>query len=178
MERWVGPAIVAALISSAIGLLGLYVNAWLTIRLERRRRKEKIRDVQIALLSEIRADIHNLRFFDLDDNLAMVRERYGKVEGYVARPTLSPPLLLEGMLKSEVQTLPAPVIDAVFLYARQKAAIDLFVQDLRGPYFETRSKETQLLMYSDYIEMKKVELKLALNARDTIEASLDAGLRD
>lgn len=86
MGAWVGPAIIAAAISSVIGLLGLYVNAWLTIRLERARRLEKVKDVQIALLSEIRADIHSLRFFDLDENLAAVVEAYDKIDGYIARP--------------------------------------------------------------------------------------------
>ena len=173
MANWVGPAIIAAVISSAIGVFGLYVNAWLTIRLERSRRRERIRDVQIALLSEIRADIHNLKFFDLDENLAMVTAAYERNDGYVARPTQSPPLLLEGLLKSEVHILPANVIDAVFLYVRQKAVIEVFVQDMRAPDFPARNKAVQLLMYKDYIEMKKVEYKMARNARDALEVSLD-----
>jgi hypothetical protein len=101
MNAWVGPAIVAAVISSTLGVLSLYVNAWLTIGLERKRRQEKVRDVQIALLAEIRADIHNLKFFDLDENLAVVSECYETIHGYVARPTLSPQLLLEDLLRSE-----------------------------------------------------------------------------
>jgi hypothetical protein len=175
MNAWVGPAIVAAAISSVIGVLSLYLNAWLTLRLDRTRRLEKVRDVQIALLAEIRADIHNLKFFDLDENLAMVRESYETIPDYSARPSQPPPILMEEMIKSEVQILPSWVIDSVFLYLRQKKTIEVFVQDMRGDDFVARPKETQLLMYADYIDMKKTELKLARNARDTLEASLDVG---
>ncbi|MBB1248516.1 hypothetical protein [Rhizobium sp. G21] len=175
MNAWVGPAIVAAAISSVIGVLSLYLNAWLTLRLDRTRRLEKVRDVQIALLAEIRADIHNLKFFDLDENLAMVRESYETIPGYSARPSQPPPILMEEMIKAEVQILPSWVIDGVFLYLRQKKTIEVFVQDMRGDGFVARSKETQLLMYADYIDMKKTELKFARNARDTLEASLEVG---
>lgn len=175
MNAWVGPAIVAAAISSVIGVLSLYLNAWLTLRLERTRRLEKVRDVQIALLAEIRADIHNLRFFDLDENLAMVRQSYETVPSYSAKPSQPPPILMEEMIKSEVQILPSWVIDSVFLYLRQKKTIEVFVQDMRGKDFAGRPKDTQLLMYADYIDMKKTELKFARNARDTLEASLEVG---
>jgi hypothetical protein len=175
---WIGPAIIAAVISSLIGVLGLYVNAWLTIRLERTRRREKVRDVQIALLAEIRAEIHNLKFFDLDRNLQLVAERYKTIAGYTARPSKSPPLLLEGLLKTDVHILPSSVIDAVFLYVRQKAVIETFVDDVRTEEFARRDQDLQMKMYTDYIGMKKVELTLARAARDTLEASLEfAGRR-
>ncbi|MDH6268539.1 hypothetical protein M2360_003945 [Rhizobium sp. SG_E_25_P2] len=173
MNAWVGPAIVAAAISSVIGVLSLYLNAWLTLRLDRTRRLEKVRDVQIALLAEIRADIHNLRFFDLDGHLELVMERYRTIPGYVPKPSRSPPLLLEGLLKSDVQLLPSWVIDAVILYVRQKTAIELFVDDIRGDDFAKRDKELQMKMYADFINMKKVEHSLARAARDVLEASLE-----
>lgn len=86
-------------------------------------------------------------------------------------------MLLEGLLKSEIQILPSRVIDAVFLYVRQKAVIDTFVKDMREIQTPPRAKDVQLLMYKDYIAMKRVELRLAMNARDTLEASIEPGVR-
>jgi hypothetical protein len=147
MELWVGPAIVAAAISSLIGILSLYLNALLTIRMERARRMEKVRDVQIALLSEIRAEIHNLGYYDLDQDLQRVRQKYDDDANYIVRPSLGMPLLLEDLLKREVQILPAAAIDPVFLYIRQKAVTDQFAEDMRGEDFSIRGRSVQLYIY-------------------------------
>ena len=177
MNAWVGPAIIAAVISSAIGVIGLYVNAWLTIRLERIRRLEKVRDVLIALRAEIRADINNLKFYDLDANLESVRLQYRENGQYVVRPSLAPGLILEDLLRREVQILPGSVIDPVVLYLRQKAVIDRCAEDMRGSDFRDRDRQTQLRMYEDYIMLKKVELQFARDARDALEVELDSFAR-
>lgn len=57
MGSWIGPAIVAALISGLVSLIGLYLGGWIAIRHEKRRRREKVRDFQIALRAEIRSEL-------------------------------------------------------------------------------------------------------------------------
>lgn len=42
MELWVGPVIVAAIVSGLVSAAGWFVTSWQTIRLEERRRREKV----------------------------------------------------------------------------------------------------------------------------------------
>jgi hypothetical protein len=173
MGAWLGPAIIAALISGTISLIGLYLGGWIAIRHDRRRRKEKVRDFQIALRAEILADIHGIRMYDLDQHLEGVKRRYEVDEKYVVKPSLAAKQFFADTLAKEIHILPASVIQPAILYFRQKEVIERFVEDMRSSDFRERDRSTQLEMYEDYVKMKKVELELARVARDSIEASLE-----
>jgi hypothetical protein len=173
MAAWIGPAIIAALISGGISLIGLYLGGWITIRHDNRRRKEKVRDFQVALRAEILADIHGLRMYDLDQHLENIKRRYETDNKYVVKPSLAARQFFADTLAKEIHILPESVIQPVILYFRQKEVIERFVEDMRSSDFRERDRPTQLEMYEDYVQMKKVELELARVARDSIEASLD-----
>ena len=76
MGGWVGPAIIAAVISSLVSAAGWYVSYWTTIQTDHRRRREKVRDFQIALRAEIRSELHDLRTDDVDQQFALIEGRY------------------------------------------------------------------------------------------------------
>lgn len=182
MEVWVGPVIVAAFISSIIGAAGWFVTYRLTISLDDRRRKEKIRDFQIALRAEIRSELKNLERFDLDRVLADVETRYREEEGFsVAVPRLAKHVVFDAIAK-EIHILPEGVIDPVVLYVRQRQVVESMAQDMRDDTFRTLSKDRQLAMYSDYLGLWKSWKQLAYDAERALGSqginSSDADLSD
>jgi hypothetical protein len=56
VDAWVGPAIVAAVISGLVSLIVVQLNFRQGRRLEQARRDEKVRDFQIAIRAEIRSE--------------------------------------------------------------------------------------------------------------------------
>ncbi len=167
MALWIGPAIIAALVSGLIGIVGLIVNGIVSIRLEQGRRHEKIRDFQIAVRAEIRSELTNLLEYDLDMHLADVISKYQHSNTYAVRASQPARSIVFDIVLSEIHILPEAVIDPVILYARQLHSIEQFANELREPDFAKRKPETQIAMYSDYIAMKKVLLVMARNAIDT-----------
>lgn len=113
MGAWVGPAIVAALISGVISLIGLYLGGWIAIRHEKRRRREKVRDFQVALRAEIRSELHNLMSVDFDEHFAEIEARYASSPDYSVYPSYPARQPILSALESEIHILPGPVIDAV-----------------------------------------------------------------
>ena len=72
MNEWIGPAIIAAIVSGIVSAAGWFVNSWQERRLEKGRREEKVHDYQVALRAEIAGDLLNLRVADRAEFLAAV----------------------------------------------------------------------------------------------------------
>ena len=153
MQAWVGPAIIAAVISGLISVLVVQLNFRQEHARERRRREEKIRDFQIALRAEIRGELLNLSRIDLAALLQEVEHRYNSEEGFsVAVPRMAKHIVFVA-IASEIHILPEAVIDPVVLYARQRQVVESLAEDIREPSFKTLSKDRQLAMYRDYLRM-------------------------
>lgn len=168
VEAWVGPAIVAAVISSIIGAIGWFVTYRLTISLDERRRAEKIRDFQIALRAEIWSELANLERFDLDALYADVVKRYQADEAYsVSVPRLARQIVFE-TVAGEIHILPEAVIGPVVLYARQREVVESMTKDIQDGRFATLAKDRQLAMYRDYLGLWKVWRELAADAERTL----------
>lgn len=110
METWVGPAVTATVISSLIAIIGWFVAYGSARRMERIRRREKIRDFQVALLAEIRSESHHLGTLDLDAHLSTIEQNYAEAgqantsySPFVPRP--AGPILLPTLLP-EIHLLP------------------------------------------------------------------------
>ena len=82
MEAWVGPAIVAAIISGLVSLVLVQMNFSQQRKAERLRREEKVRDFQIALRAEIASDLLNLEVIDRGSYLAEIRQHYAGDPAY------------------------------------------------------------------------------------------------
>ena len=164
MEAWVGPAIVAAVISGLVSLVLVQLNFRQSRRIEQIRRDEKIRDFQIALRAEIRAELLNLEQYEIETHRNEVKSRYERDNDYsvsVARPVRQ--AVFEALI-GDIHILPEDVIDPVVLFARQRNVIESLVEDMRAPTFRTLSKEQQLSMYEDYLKMWETWRDFALNA--------------
>jgi hypothetical protein len=170
MDAWVGPAIVAAIISGLVSLLVVQLNFRTERKSERLRRQEKIRDFQIALRAEIRGELRNLATYDIAALLADVRARYEAEPGYsVSVPRLAKHLVFEALV-AEIHVLPEQIIDPVVLYARQRQVIESLVEDMRSPQFGTLSRERQLAMYEDYLRMWETWRDFAVAAETALNA--------
>ncbi|HEY5818652.1 MAG TPA: hypothetical protein VIU14_09685 [Mesorhizobium sp.] len=181
MEGWVGPAIVAAVISGLVSLVLVQLNFRQSRRIEQIRRDEKIRDFQIALRAEIRAELLNLSHYDIEAQRSEVRRRYESDPSYsvsVPRPVRQ---AVFDALISEIHILPEAVIDPVVLFERQRNVVESLAEDMRDASFKMLSREQQLAMYDDYLMMWDTWRSFALNAEavlngDTSIAGSGTGL--
>jgi hypothetical protein len=172
MNTWIGPAIVAAVISSLVTAVGWLVNYRTSLGLEKERRLEKVRDFQIALRAEIRSELHHLNEANLAAYLKTVEEKYAQSKTYSAfTPRLARHAVYESLI-GLIYVLPESVIDPIILYARQRELLDQFAADMRTERFERLGQERQLDMCRDYIEASRYLRQLAGDALASIDASL------
>lgn len=170
-QAWIGPAIIAAVISGLISLVVVQLNFRQERKGDRLRRDEKVRDFQIALRAEVRSELMNLSRFDFEAILRDVQRRYETEEGYSASvPRLAKHIVFDAIV-GELHILPETVIDPVVLYVRQRQVVESLVEDMRDASFKALSKERQLAIYRDYIDMWKVWRDLAADAEKALGGS-------
>lgn len=172
-ELLVGPAIVAAIVSATVTVAGWYVQWWSNRNLEAERRREKVTDIQTALLAEIRSKAHHLAQYELMDVPSSVSSKLTKrgtlYNPFVPREAGSPVFTA---VTKEISILPTEVIDPVILFYTQMEAVSHFADDLRSDRFLALEKDQKLTMLSDYLQLKVHAGKLATTAVNSIETSL------
>jgi hypothetical protein len=176
MTAWIRPAIIAAVISSLVTALGWYVAHLQDVRKETARWRERIADVQTALLAEIRANRHRLSQIDLRTHAELFAERIkaGGAEGRAFTPFVprEVPTFVFDALVAEIHILPTEVIDPIVLYYRQVLSISQLAEDLRSERFENLEADRKLSMYRDYIELLIHAQTLADEAISALKSSL------
>lgn len=175
LDLWIGPVILAAVISGLINVAGWVITFRQARRLERDRREEKVIDLQSALLAEIRSDLQALRDVDFDRDLAELSARLrapaedGSYTPFVPRESDSP---IFSAIVQDIAVLPNAVIDPVVLYYRQRETIANFTEDLRAERFSALPQERKLAMMTDYLRLKAYAGQLAADAGAALERSL------
>lgn len=171
MAAWIGPAIVAAVISALVTGIGWFVSERQAVRREAGRRRERVVDMQTALLAEIRAQA--FRLDDLRSTSASL------MEAMRADPTYTPfiPHEVESMifrsLVGELHLLPTFVIDPVVLYYQQVAAVAGLVADMAGERYGALDWERKLTIYKDYTALLMYKAVLGRMAVEAIRRSLN-----
>lgn len=172
MELWVGPAIVAAVVSGLINALGWFVTFRQSRRLEQLRRDEKVHDFQVALRAEIASDLLGLSVFDHAEVLSTVSRQYVEDKGFsVLVPHMASNTIFEAVI-GEIHILPGEVIDPVVDYQRLRQTIERFATDLRSQSFAALPSERQLVMFGDYLKMMQRLQVLAERAVTALDNSL------
>lgn len=173
MELWIGPVIIAAAVSGVISVVGWFVTSWQAIRLEHRRRKERVHDFQVALRAEIASDRLGFVFTDNDALLRDVAAKYGSDPTYrPIVPHLASNVVFDAIVP-EIHVLPADVIEPVIRYARLHQVLAKFVDDLRAATANGLPAQRAIVMFTDYFEMLG---RLEARAEAAI-AALDVSLR-
>ena len=172
MNTWLGPALIAAVISSLVTAVGWLVNYRTSLGLEKERRLEKVRDFQIALRAEIRSELHHLKEVDFAGNLAKIETRYAKSKDYSVLVTSLVRHVVFDTLVKEIYVLPEAVIDPLILYARQRQIVDQFAADMRIDSFRHTPQAQQLEMYRKYLDLMSHMLRLAQEAVAALDSAL------
>jgi len=181
VDPWVGPAIVAAVVSGVVSVLGWFVNSWQARTLEQRRREEKVHDFQVALQAEIASDRVSMSVVDRGAFLLEIQARYAANSGYsVVVPHMARNPIFAAIV-TEIHVLPGDVIAPVVDYERLRETVGQFVVDMRADKFSQLPADRQLAMYTDYLRMldrleilaRRAELALSnsLNSPDAAPSS-------
>lgn len=172
IELWLGPVIVAAIVSGLVNAAGWFVTFRQSRQLEQLRRDEKVNDFQVALRAEIASDVLGMSVFDRSELLQAVREKYLSDPHYtVLVPHLATNVIFDAVVK-EIHILPGEVIGPVVSYERLRQTADRFAADMRATSFSQLPAARQLSMYTDYLEMIGRLEDLARRALIVIENSL------
>lgn len=168
---WIGPAIIAAVISAVVTGFGWVISERQSIRRDAARRRERIADLQTALLAEIRADRNRIGNVErsAEDVYTTLDDRPDFVP-FV--PRRAPAVVFDALLR-EIHVLPNKVIDPVVIYHRQLATISLFVDDLRSDRFALLEPTRKRAMYQDYAELLIYANVLGQRAAIALAASLN-----
>jgi len=170
MDLWVGPAIVAALVSALVSAAGWFVTSWQAQRVDAKRRAEKVRDFQIALRAEIASELLVLQVGnrkEMLDHVASALAADAQYQPFV--PLLAQNLVFDQVVK-EIHILPGSVIGSVIAYQRLRQSVEHFVTDIRQA--KELPPQRKLLMIADYFDMLDRLEVLAANAASALDASL------
>jgi hypothetical protein len=178
VEAWIGPALLAAVIAGLVNVAGWFVTFQSTRRLDQARRREKIRDFQIALRAEIRSELRNLGSYDVQQQLSRIRGLYETRPDYTVTVPQPAASVVFSALVGEIQILPARVIDPVILFERQRAAIRQLAEEIREARFASLAREQQLAMYEDYLHMWSAWRDFAVQAEGALDISLNSPVAD
>ena len=172
MSAWIGPAIVAAVISSSVTIAGWFVAHERDRRTEAARRQEKIRDVQTALLAEISSNISRFARIDLVEAAADKRDRILSDPGYTHFVPRDASTVVFDALPKEIHILPSQTIEPVVSYYKQAFAVAHFVDDLKSDAYEKLDPKRKAEMYVDYLRMIIAAVEKAEEARRVLGRSL------
>lgn len=174
MQGWLGPALVAALVSGLITALGWFVSYVLGTRLETRRRQERVTDVQTALAAEIRSFFARSQHVDIREHGKRM-ETWILAEGQQNTPFVpqEPDFLVFRSIAPEIHILPKPVIDPVVLFYTQAATLALFASDLRSERYLSLDPASKNEMYQDYLGLMNYAFQLADYALKALQESLE-----
>jgi len=168
MQMWVGPAIVAAVITV---IFGAFRDGYF----DGKRRRERMKDIQIALLAEIRAYVAGLRRDDLDEFEPFMVNRMESDESFV-------PFILREKNDSvfqailpDIHILPESSIDPVVVYYSQVVAIAEMAIDMRSKVFAELDKERRIEVYRNFIAMKKLAIILGEEAECMLKLYITSG---
>jgi len=153
VAAWIGPAIVAAIISAFVTGLSWWVSDRQAARRLTQQRQERVADLQTALLAEIRASRYRLEMANLQDHATRMKQTMLNEPGFTPFvPLPVQPFVLNAIL-SEIHVLPIGVIDPVVIYYRQTMAVSQLSDDLRSDRFGDLDPARKAAIYDDYVAL-------------------------
>ncbi|MGF1660135.1 MAG: hypothetical protein ACFCUS_11970 [Rubrimonas sp.] len=164
-QAWIGPAIIAAVISAFVTAFGWFVPYWREQRKEEARKAQRAADMRRALSAEIASHLSRYEEVDLHghfDVMAKAIDADPSYTPFVPRDALNA-RVYHAML-ADLTLLPEDAIDPVVSYYAQLDCVRCFAEDLRSPEYASVSVERRKLMYEHFIGMKIHAAALARTA--------------
>jgi hypothetical protein len=175
VASWIGPALVAAIVSALVTMAGWLVSHQRDLRVDARRRRERVVDLQTALRAEIRSRRQRFAAIDLAKHGTDTVARMTADDSFVPFVPNEVQSFIFGAVAKEIHVLPTEVIDPAVLYYQQCDAIAQFVLDLRSDRFHNLESPRRIAMFKDYIAMNVFALELADAALSALDQSIPGG---
>lgn len=153
-EVGLDPRVAGALIGALAVALGWLVTALRERAGVRRRRRQRERDVRMALAAEVKAYVAGLRDSDPLERWREVTTRMEAEPDYVPMVPSERADTVFTALARELPVLPEGAIDPVVRHYSHLAVIEAFVEDLRSERYRGLSHRDRIEMYTDYISLK------------------------
>lgn len=166
-----------AVLAGGFVALGWVVNGWRVRRDAGRLRAERLRDVHRALYAEIGTNLANLwdeaRIDAWADGIVAQMESEG--DSFVPFIPREHNDFVFDQVIGEIYVLPRQTIDPVVTYYTTIKAVAAMADDMRGEGFKALPTARRVLMYRDYIAMKKQALQFGGYANSLIAAYAEGG---
>lgn len=175
LSQHIDPRVQAALIAALIVAVGWLYNGYQNRARDRRRRLERVQDVQTALLAEIEHYVQTLKLFDLNTTWSRIVTAMEEDDSYIPIvPSERNDTLFKAVI-AEIHVLPEVVIQPVMGYYNQVFAVEAIIEDLRSTLFHEMDQVQRIGMYTDYISLKKEALVRGEMASDALRHSMGKG---
>ncbi len=176
MTHWLLPALVAPLVLGLVTVGGWFTTYFLGLRQEKRRRLERIVDVQTAVAAEIRSYRQRGTSFDIAEHGAKMEAWILAGEGAnTPFVPLEPEFIIYSAMVKDIHILPQAVIDPVVLFYTQASTVALFASVLRAERYEALDAMRKNDMYQDYLRLLQHAYTLADTALGELQVSLAEG---
>lgn len=163
----IDPRVQQAVVAGVFVAVGWVFNGHQNRKRERRRRLERVMDVQTALIAEIDHYVVTLKQFDLSTSWSRIVTAMEEDAKYIPVVPSERNDTIFSALIAEIHVLPDPVIQPVVGYYNQVFAVDAIIDDLRSDLFREMDQVQRIGMYTDYIALKQEALargEMALRA--------------
>jgi hypothetical protein len=154
----IDPRVQQAIIAGLFVAVGWVFNGYQNRKRERRRRLERMHDVQTALIAEIDHYVVTLKQFDLSTSWSRIVTAMEEDAKYIPVVPSERNDTVFSALIAEIHVLPDPVIQPVVGYYNQVFAVDAIIDDLRSDLFREMDQVQRIGMYTDYIALKQEAL--------------------
>ncbi|SDW20896.1 hypothetical protein [Litoreibacter albidus] len=154
----IDPRVQQAVVAGVFVAVGWVFNGYQNRKRERRRRLERMQDVQTALIAEIDHYIVTLKQFDLAASWSRIVTAMEDDMSYIPVVPSERNDTIFSALIAEIHVLPEPVIQPVVGYYNQVFAVDAIIDDLRSDLFREMDQIQRIGMYTDYIALKQEAL--------------------
>jgi hypothetical protein len=169
----IDPRVQQAIIAGLFVAVGWVFNGYQNRKRERRRRLERMQDVQTALIAEIDHYVITLKQFDLSASWSRIVTAMEDDAKYIPVVPSERNDTVFSALIAEIHVLPEPVIQPVVGYYNQVFAVDAIIDDLRSELFREMDQVQRIGMYTDYIALKQEALARGEAAVRALRKSTD-----
>ncbi|RLJ60388.1 hypothetical protein BCF46_0587 [Litoreibacter meonggei] len=157
-DNIIDPRVQQAIVGGLFLAVGWVYNGHRNRLRERRRRLEKMQDVQTALIAEIDHYVVTLKQFDLTATWQRIVGAMEDDDSYTPVVPSERNDTVFSALVAEIHLLPEEVIQPVVGYYNQVFAVDAIIDDLRSDLFREMDQVQRIGMYTDYIALKQEAL--------------------
>ncbi|SFE01092.1 hypothetical protein [Roseivivax sediminis] len=168
------PRLAAALVGAGVASVGWLMAGLRERGREKRRRRARQEDLQVALRAEIQhyVDILGNPRFDLNEAWRAMVETMESDPDYVPLiPTERNDTIFQASIDS-IHLLPEAAIQPIVRYYNQVFAIEAIIADLRDTGFRDSTQPQRIKMYTDYISLKLEALEMGRSALEALDESI------